>query len=467
MKTISDILQKLSGWSCGLFISDGINTLSSAEFSRRVIYQADIWRANNISNSSILLIPSFRGLPFFIELTAAWLIGATAVPFSGKPDKFFLDYLLHALKGPYTQIDTELTETIHWKNSDYVQAGSILFTSGSSGTPKGVIHRLENLLGNARSTCASIDLSSSDHLFINIPYHFTSAICHFLSWLLAGASFTAIEEKLFPKDLIQTMDNIKANCFGGSPLQLAWFAHSSHTLMNQAKWFMSSGDDLQMSVTQDLQLKYPNSSIYTVYGLTEIGGRGCILQPADFQDNKGSVGLPVNGLSVSVRDENQFETPVGEIGEIYFSGEFLLSGFVEKNYDTEITEYGYKTGDIGEINKNGYVFIRGRRDDVFKVAGQKVSGLRIRSAIMNSGLVTDAAIIAQSDATLGNIPAAILVPNQGNTIDKGLLIKYLRSELPANQIPKYFYLANSIQRTDTGKIVKKSLQENLAKYRPL
>lgn len=439
------------------FVSNGDMRISYKDFAQQIHDKVNQWRLAGVGSKTIILIPSGQSFVFFIEIIAAWLLGSTAVPIDKQISLDKREHLLTVLNAPAAIFSQELLHSVYWENDNFLTVDAILFTSGSSGVPKGVLHTLDNLIGNALALINTIKLVGSDHLFFNIPYHFTSAICHFLSAFITGASLTAIENKLFSAELHKKIDEVMPSCFGGSPMQLLWLSNSSIAVESSIKWFMSSGDDLPVSTIQSLKHKYPESNVLVVYGLTEIGGRGCVLLPEFTESRLGSVGKPIRGLTVTVRDENLNELPVNEIGNIYFSGDYLLLGFVEARHNSEITKFGYSTGDVGYLDNDGFLFLHGRSDDVFKVAGKKVSGLVIRRAIMESNYVDDAVVIPKKDELLGSIPVALIVPKDNQTFNKGILLKFLRERLPSDNIPKSIITIQKIPRTDSGKIIKRQV----------
>ncbi|MFO1389038.1 ANL family adenylate-forming protein [Cellvibrio sp.] len=222
---------------------------------------------------------------------------------------------------------------------------------------------------------------------------------------------------------------------------------------------MASGDDLPRSTIELIRIKFPFSKVYIAYGLTEIGGRGCIFEANADAKLGGSVGKPIRGLDVSIKDQNNSKLGSNEIGVIYFSGSYLLKGYLRGSGEIEAFDEAaeFSTGDVGYIDEYGDLFLLGRSDDVFKVAGKKVSGLAIRRAILESGLVDDAAVYAVDDPRMATVVVAVVIPrnNEGHT--KQALLKYLRGCLPVDHIPREVISVEKIPRTASGKIQRKSL----------
>jgi len=407
-----------------------------------------------------------HGLDYFISFIAILAIDCVVIPIDKSANQDAINFIFEKTK-PKVILGVEN------KSFDYIpnlheskvypsQLGAILFTSGSSGTPKGVMLTSAALLGNALATLRPLDFNKNDHLFVNTPYHFTSAICHFLSAFFSTGKLTIIETKLLPLDLISAISDSGANAFGGAPIQLLWIVGAINSSLN-LRWVMTSGDDLPESTQKQLATKYPKSHLFVFYGLTECGGRFCARSPTNNSAKYRSVGKPIPGMKVEIVDTASNSLAAGNIGEVVVYGKFLMSGYLGEDKPIFTSNGGLKTGDSGYIDESGNLYLLGRLDDVFKVAGQKVSGLRIRDAILQTKMVCDAFIIPFRDANSGVIPGLIYVEDSKITFEKSLFIRKLRSLLPTNHIPRKLIVVSNIERTGSGKIIKKNLINNLAK----
>jgi acyl-coenzyme A synthetase/AMP-(fatty) acid ligase len=417
------------------------------------------------------VITSGRGTDYFVDMVAVWAMGAVVIPLDPNIDARRLATICEksepevvlgqlALAAEFQLNQLEQLRSLQTPSQPFVEDiaadddAAIFFTSGSTGAPKGVRLAHCAVLGNSLSTIKNIGITETDRLFISIPFHFTSAICHFLAATLSGATLIATEQKLFQHDLFKALIDENATAFGGAPIQLRWIGECATEEDINLNWLMSSGDRLSVDIIEQLQQQLPRTKVFTVYGLTEVGGRLCILPDSELATNKGSVGYPLDGMRITVRDDNGQELPTGEIGEVYVDGPFLFSEYIndaEKTHAAK-TSLGFHTGDEGFLNENGALCIRGRTDDVFKVSGQKVSAVMIQDALMSLGHFQDVAVAPGEDPMTGTVPFAYFVAKPEFEFKKGIVLRGLRKILPVNHLPQKFIELEHIPRTGSGKL---------------
>jgi len=438
------------------FLLSKEKVLSFSAFKSRVIERASSLQC--IQPGDLVCIETGRNLEYFIDLFAVWVRHAVAVPLAFDLSDIHRNSII---KNTNARITLSNTDILHSdKPFGHLPAASaVLFTSGTTGMPKGVVLTEKAVMGNALSTMACLDLHMGDVLFTNIPFQFTSLLSHFMVCALTHAAIFVHEDRILNNDFVNLLVYSCANCFGGSPTQLLWIVQSQMNLSKNFKWLMSSGDFLPPTVIKEIRQRYPNLDIHTFYGITELAGRFCNLSPSDIDQKIGAVGFPIGGLSYKLLDENQNEVEPGELGEIYADGDFLLTEYLNDPGSTQAvkTTHGYKTGDMGYCDKDGYLYHVGRNDDVFKSGGQKVSGVLIRDELLQLKLFKDVAVVPKEEEILGTVPVACLVPLNQACLKKGEILRGLRKTLPANHIPKKIYILDEIPRTGSGKVAKKQL----------
>jgi acyl-coenzyme A synthetase/AMP-(fatty) acid ligase len=420
--------------------------LSWDEYSLRVVHYKE--KFSETKGDELILLSADLGLDFF-----AAILGLSEIGIAFAPVENYDPATLQQAGQIFGSSKITIRHNVYLLslNSPLARGSCVLFTSGSSGVPKAIVHKAKSLMLNAKATLRETKISKRDRLFVCQRYHFTSAICHFLSAYLSGASIYLSKTNLMPKDYISALNWWRPTVCGGSPLQLAWIARSSLSVNGSIKRFFSSGDDLAEEIGFDLLERFPAAMIFSAYGLTEVSGRGCMVAL-----EKGrklvSVGSPIFGLKIRIAsgDEDGF-------GEIFYAGDYLYEGFYQgglyrKRSGTEIA-----TGDIGFIDGDGDLNIVGRNDDVYKVSGKKVSGLSIARALKSISCVNDAHVIFEKDVLVGHVPCAYVSLTEA--CSRRFIFAKLRDRLPTSSMPQQLYQIEAIPRSGAGKIMRKKFYD--------
>ena len=189
-----------------------------------------------------------------------------------------------------------------------------------------------------------------------------------------------------------------------------------------------------------------------------------MMPPEELPGQTGSVGRPIPGLEVAILDDTGTPAPAGKIGHVHASGEALMEEYFRDEETTAqaLTSHGFHTGDLGYLDEDGWVYLVGRSDDVFKSAGAKVSTLPIIDAIMESGMASEATVIPEEHKELGHIPHAYIVPVPETPYQRGALLQFLRQRLAENHLPRKITILENLPRTGSGKIDRKKLEAEIA-----
>ena len=431
-----------------------------------------------------------RGMSFWVDLLALWIIGALPICLEssideaagqnvkdltdakfissgteGKPDVFSDLKLIppvnfEAVAVSAGSLSMRRFEFSH--NPSFDMAG-LIFTSGTTGLPKGVPLTHTALYQNALGTASRLGLRPNDKLMIATPFRFISSISHFIVTLISGATFCGTEQKLMAADLIDRLATRNITSFGGSPFHASMIAKTNQKALPALKWLMSSGDHLPVKVIEELFENFPGIRINTVYGMAEMGGRICCLPPEYLESHKGSVGYPISGLEIVVLDDDDQECGAGEVGKIFTRGAISFPGYFKNDAANEnvITSNGFRTGDVGYLNDNGLLYLSGRSDSVFKRSGLKVSSQVITDAILALNIFDDAIVMSSVDAVEGHVPVAYAA-SQDTSLTKGGLLRLLRPHLANNHLPKSLVYLPQIPRTGSGKVDRRKLKALLA-----
>ena len=426
--------------------------------------------------------------PALIALIGIWMTGAIAVPVNRtqKADKlsFILDqcdsHLI--LISDEQQKDPERPDTPYlvWPESfetdvtlpaphdnPETRDAMILYTSGTTGVPKGVLHTHRALTLNALEMSAALGMDASDRIFLNIPFCFSNAVSHVLMALFHGACLCVHNGFLFGDALIDAVKTRDITGFAGVPAHYVRITDMVESpVESRLRFLMNSGDHLPINVLRRLLELFPHTDIHCVYGISECAPRVCSLEPSLLPQKLGSVGRPLPSTTVTVRDEDQSLLPTGELGEVYVESGCLMKGYYANPTANEkyMTEHGFRTGDLGYLDPDGCLFLTGRMDSVFKSAGEKVSCRLIEETLRDTGtfstLIKDTVVIASDDHHLGKVPHVYFVKNQFDEKAFRSLRREVKKALPRNHEPGEYISVREIPRSPSGKLIRVELLES-------
>jgi len=340
----------------------------------------------------------------------------------------------------------------------------IMFTSGTTGLPKGVCQTLRAVSSNAGHVSRVLGLGPDDRIFINTPPYFTSGICHFLTLMANGGGVAGRLGFYFGAGLLDEMEAEGCTGFGGAPAHLVRVVEPMDEPRPHAfRFWVSSGDHLPLPVIEKFSRVLPGVDLYNMYGLTEVSGRLCVLAPAELDVKVGSVGRPIGDMRVVARRGDLSEAAPGEQGELYVTGSLLMQGYLDEPDVTAatLTGHGLRTGDFGTVDESGAVWIAGRKDDIIKRGGEKVSIIHVQQALQGLGRFADVAVVAAADEILGHVPVAFVVPHEPDGFKASRVLRELRGLLPSSSLPSRVVPVAAIPRTGSGKAIRAELHKLL------
>ena len=269
----------------------------------------------------------------------------------------------------------------------------------------------------------------------------------------------------FGTGLLDEMENEGCTGFGGAPAHLVRVVEPMEEPREHPfRFWVSSGDHLPLPVIEKFRRVLPGVGLFNMYGLTEVSGRLCVLPPAELDVKVGSVGRPIGDMRVVARRGDLTEAAPGEQGELYVTGSLLMQGYLDEPEITAktLTAHGLKTGDFGKVDESGAVWIAGRKDDIIKRGGEKVSIIHVQEALQGLGRFADVAVVAAPDEILGHVPVAFVVPHEPDGFKASKLLRELRGVLPSTSLPSRVIAVEAIPRTGSGKAIRAELQTLLA-----
>ena len=338
----------------------------------------------------------------------------------------------------------------------------VMFTSGSSGTPKGVVHSHGNALGAVASGLTSRCIDSDTRLYLPMPFFWVGGFgSGVLSALLAGATLVT-EDIPQPDTTLRLLERERVTLFRGWPDQAEALArHPSRTEVDLSALRPGSLDALLSP-----EERGKPGARATLFGMTEAFGPYCGY-PADTDMPRpawGSCGKPFPGMEVRITDRDTGEpVPAGTIGMIELRGPHTLRGICRRSREDLFTADGfYPTGDLGRLDNDGFLFYHGRSDDMFKVSGATVYPTEVEQALRDIDGVESAFVTNVSGAQGDQVGAVVVCDTAANTAEQ--LRTAARKLLSSFKAPTIWLLVDSdetIPRGSTGKVDARRLREML------
>ena len=222
---------------------------------------------------------------------------------------------------------------------------------------------------------------------------------------------------------------------------------------------VSGGAPLPKEIYYAFTKKFPINFIEG-YGLTEAAPVVSINPVAGIK-KPGSIGKPLPDIEVIIGDEQGQEVPRGEVGEILVKGENVMQGYYKDEQATSETFVNgwLRTGDMGLMDEDGYIFIVDRKKDIIIVSGFNVYPREIEDLLYSHPQIEEAAVIGVPDETRGEVPKAFIVPKEGEEIDKKEVLAFLKPKLAQYKLPREVEIRESLPKNAAGKILKKVLKQ--------
>jgi len=342
------------------------------------------------------------------------------------------------------------------------QLACILYTSGTTGRPKGVMLSHGNLLANARTIAAYLDIRPDDKVLCPLPFHFSYGASVLNSNLSAGAQVLLEDNSAFPQVLARRMQDEGVTAFPGVPATFALLLGRCKLRdfdLSRLRYLTQAGGSMPRAQIELLRATVPHAKVFIMYGQTEATARLTYLAPELLEKKLGSVGLPLSGVEIEIRDADGGCVPVGEIGEICARGPNVMLGYWQ---DAELTAQTLRggwlhTGDLAHSDAEGYLYIDGRVADMIKVGAFRVSPQEVEEVLAALPSVEEVAVTAIPDEMLGQAIKAVIVLRPQMQLDAMAVKAHCRQHLATYKIPKLVEFAAVLPRTSSGKVQRYKL----------
>jgi amino acid adenylation domain-containing protein len=352
------------------------------------------------------------------------------------------------------------------KNID-VDLAAIVYTSGSTGDPKGVMLTHRNMLAASESISAYLELRNDEVILCALPLAFDYGLYQMIMAFRAGARLVLERSFTFPAQILNVMVEEGVTGFPGVPTVfslLAEFKSLSNYDLSKIRYVSNTAAALPLKHILMLKDLFPDARIYSMYGLTECK-RCTYLPPKDLERKPLSVGIAIPNTELWIIDEDGNKVGPDIVGQLVIRGATVMRGYWGKPEATAKKlkpgplpgEFVLHTGDYCKIDEEGYLYFVARMDDVIKSRGEKVAPKEVEHVLMNIPGVKEAAVIGVPDEILGQAVKAFVVPENGIILSEKQVQRECQARLENFMVPKHIAIVANLPKTDTGKIKKTGL----------
>lgn len=343
---------------------------------------------------------------------------------------------------------------------------AILFSSGSTGKPRGVMLSHANLTANTESIAAALELSESDRAMQVLPFHYSFGASVLQTHLLKGASVVVDKRFLFPDKVLQRMIETRCTGFAGVPSHYQILLRKSRFKemdFPDLRWLQQAGGKLQETFVRELRAARPSARLYIMYGATEATARLSILPHDQLDARLGSIGRGIPGVKLQVLDENGRQVAPGEPGEIVAEGANVSRGYYQDPIETAASfrDGRLHTGDLATVDADGFIYVIGREKSFLKCGGTRISADRFEEALLAFEGIVEVAVLGVPDELQGEAPAAFVVPRDAADATFLPRLRQFAQTLPPVMRPKLIELVAELPKSAAGKVQRMKLYERL------
>ncbi|GAB4074705.1 AMP-binding protein [Barrientosiimonas marina] len=342
---------------------------------------------------------------------------------------------------------------------------SILYTSGTTGLPKGVVFTNRNILTVATMICIEMSMSPESRVLHMMPLSHSAPLHLFLiAGTYVGATHV-LASAFSPETLLQKVDREKTTHFFGAPV--AYLTTAKHPDIQQydlssMQYWVYGGAPLSQHDVHLVKDAFSTDRLMCVYGPTEAGPNGTILT-FDAQDTKaGSIGnRAAMQCEIKVVDESGFEVKTDEIGEIILRGEGNMKGYYKEQEKTDavLKNNWFYTGDMAKQDEDGYYWMIDRKKDMIISGGVNIYPKEIENVLSTHPNIAEAAVIGVPNPDWGETVKAFVVPEEDVHDIEGMCRAFLEGKIAHDKVPKLYDVLEALPRNATGKLLKTQLRE--------
>jgi feruloyl-CoA synthase len=474
----------------------GDRSFTYAEAMQASRHVAGWLAAQGVGKGDAVAIMTVNVPEFVVAMIGAWRLGAVVVPTNHKLADGEALYVMRHAKAKLALVHDDLipplVETagatrvvplvgrgetgflataMRSAPVDGIRVGEnepseILYTSGTTGRPKGCVHTHRTIGNCALLSIATFHFSPAERTLIAMPIWHAAPLNNFtIPTLVAGGTLVLLPQ-YHPEHFIRALVDQKVTTYFGAPISFAMPLKAVPGLdaidFSSVRAFYYGGGPISPELARQLVKAYRTDRFYQVFGMTETGPTGIMFPPDELERKAGTIGkAAMPTVDVRVVRLDGAEAGRGETGEIWIRSGSTMVGYLDNPKATAAAMEGdwYKTGDLARVDEDGYLFIVDRLKDAIVTGGENVYCKEVEDAMAEVPGIAQCAVLGLPHPEWGETVAAAVVLNPGATLDVPGLAEALRGRIAAYKIPRRLMVADALPHTPTGKVMKHVLRD--------
>jgi len=337
----------------------------------------------------------------------------------------------------------------------------ILYTSGTTGFPKGALYTHKMLFWNSINTAMRLIVNSESRTVNVMPPFHTGGWNVLTTPFLHHGGYTISMRKFDPSAVLQVLQDEQLSLFMAVPTMLKMMADAPEFEAAQfphLRYFIVGGEPMPIPLIERWDSK--NVPVRQGYGMTEVGPNLTSLHQDDAIRKKGSIGRPNFYVQIRIVDETGQDLPPDAPGELLLKGPMVTPGYWRNEEATRktITEGWFHTGDMVRMDADHYIYVVDRIKNMFISGGENVYPAEIERILLTHPAVSESAVIGVADEKWGEVGHAFVVLKAGEMCTEAALLEFCKEKLARFKVPKYFTLLDALPKNDTGKINRMALK---------
>ncbi|WP_028316627.1 class I adenylate-forming enzyme family protein [Desulfatibacillum aliphaticivorans] len=346
----------------------------------------------------------------------------------------------------------------------------IIFTSGTTGRPKGAVISHKNSWAISKATTDMWGILHTDKVLCNMPTSHVAGTHDLLAAQFYAGATGILMPKFDPMETLAAIEKYGISYFGGVPTMYRLiFKNADVTAhdLSSVRLAVLSGEPSSQELVQQVSQAFPNGSIVASFGMSETAGFFTFTTPDDPPERaEKTEGKPAPGFEMKIVDLHGADLPVGEVGEMFVRGDSVINGYMDPEDDKNVFmgDGWMATGDLGRLDDQGYLIFMGRIKEMYISGGYNVYPQEIEAFLNAYPGVNTSAVMETPDEVWGEIGVAFVIPEPGVDLDIEALKAHCKKHLADYKRPRKFIVTDDVPRSLIGKVVKKELKKNLDKY---